>query len=125
MPCSRRVIPSISEELPTTRGVMSTISSLLSVRVVFCRKSPPTTGTRAIAGTPSSMRCSRFEIDVAGASTAGERYIQTRAGLKMREGAAPDAGSRLVMVGELGVAVEHTAGLSAVIFDSDLNWLTR
>ena len=68
---------------------------------------------------------SLFEIDVAGASIAGERYIQTRTGRKMWEGAAPDADSRLVIVGELGVAVERNDGLSAVIFDSNLNWLTR
>ncbi len=66
-----------------------------------------------------------FPIDVAGASTVGKRYIQTRSGRKMSEGAAPDASSRLAMVGQLGVAVEQDSGYAKVIFDTDLNWLIR
>lgn len=66
-----------------------------------------------------------FPIDVAGASIAGERYIRTRAGRTMKEGAAPDDTSRLLMVGELGAAFDSGAGYSTSIFGSDINWLAR
>lgn len=65
-----------------------------------------------------------FSLDIVGASLASDRYVQTRSGRKMREGAAPDASSRLVVIGRLGVAVERTSGYAAHIF-SDLDWLSR
>ncbi|MDC9823038.1 EscD/YscD/HrpQ family type III secretion system periplasmic domain-containing protein [Devosia sp. ZB163] len=66
-----------------------------------------------------------FPIEVAGVNTAGDRYIQTRAGLKMAEGSAPDATSRLVLVGELGAAFQRDDGYSTYVFDSSLNWRTQ
>ena len=66
-----------------------------------------------------------FPIDVAGVNTVGDRYIQTRAGVKMGEGAAPDETSRLVLVGELGAAFLRDDGYSTYVFDSRLNWRTQ
>ncbi len=65
-----------------------------------------------------------FALDIVGASLASDRYVQMRSGRKMREGAAPDASSRLIVIGRLGVAVERTSGYAAHIF-SDLDWLSR
>jgi hypothetical protein len=66
-----------------------------------------------------------FPIEIAGVNTAGDRYIQTRAGVKMAEGAAPDDTSRLVLVGELGAAFQRDDGYSTYVFDSRLNWRTQ
>ncbi len=57
-------------------------------------------------------------------NTAGDRYIQTRAGVKMGEG-GPDESSRLVLVGELGAAFQRDDGYSTYVFDSRLNWRTQ
>lgn len=65
-----------------------------------------------------------FALDIVGASLASDRYVQTRSGRKMREGAAPDPSSRLIVIGQLGVAVERSSGYAAHIF-SDLDWLSR
>ena len=66
-----------------------------------------------------------FSLDVTGASLAGERYIQTRNGLKLKQGAGPDEGSRILTIGELGLALEQQSGYASVIFDETLNWLTQ
>lgn len=66
-----------------------------------------------------------FPIEIAGVNTVGDRYIQTRAGLKMAEGAAPDESSRLLLVGELGAAFQRDQGYSTYVFDSTLNWRTQ
>jgi hypothetical protein len=64
-------------------------------------------------------------VDVVGAAIVGERYILTRAGRKMKEGAAPDEASRLLIVGELGAAFENSHGYSTRVFGADMNWLVR
>lgn len=64
-------------------------------------------------------------VDVVGAAVVGERYILTRTGRKMKEGAAPDEASRLLIVGELGAAFENSRGYSTRIFGADMNWLVR
>ncbi|MGQ3214490.1 MAG: FHA domain-containing protein [Shinella sp.] len=66
-----------------------------------------------------------YALDVSGVSLAGERYVQTRGGAKLRQGAAPDEGSRILTVGELGMALERQSGYASVIFNDTLNWLTR
>lgn len=63
-----------------------------------------------------------FQLDVAGANLRAARFIQTRAGEKIFEGGAPDQGSRLALVGELGAAVQQRGGLSVVVFGRELNW---
>src|SRR5262249_47600635 len=64
-----------------------------------------------------------FTLDITGASVeSGTRFIQVRSGRKLAEGAAPDGGSRLAMVGELGVAIQVKDGISSVIFGPELNW---
>jgi hypothetical protein len=64
-----------------------------------------------------------FPMEITGANIRNPRFIQTRAGEKIFEGGAPDAGSRLALIGELGTAVQQRDGLSAVIFGRDLNWI--
>lgn len=66
-----------------------------------------------------------YELDVSGVNLAGERYIQTRAGVKFRQGAAPDEGSRILTVGELGLVLERRSGYASVIFDNSLNWFLQ
>lgn len=65
-----------------------------------------------------------FPIEIAGVNTAGDRYIQTRDGVKMAEGSAPDETSRLLLVGELGAAFQRDDGYSTYVF-STLNWRTQ
>lgn len=66
-----------------------------------------------------------FPLEVAGASVAGDRYVLTRDGNKLREGAAPDQNSRLLIIGELGIAVERSNGYETVLFGPSLNWMIR
>jgi hypothetical protein len=66
-----------------------------------------------------------FALDVSGASIAGTRFVQTREGLKMNEGAAPDGSSRIAVVGELGAAIQVKDGYAAVIYGPDINWLNQ
>ncbi|WAJ30489.1 FHA domain-containing protein [Antarcticirhabdus aurantiaca] len=63
-----------------------------------------------------------FPIEVAGVSLLGDRFVQTRTGEKMRQGAARDRTSRLALVGELGLAFEQSTGYSTHLFGNDLNW---
>lgn len=66
-----------------------------------------------------------YPLDIAGVSLSSDRYVQTRAGRKLREGAAPDQNSRIALVGELGVSIESGEELSAVIFGDEVNWFIR
>lgn len=63
-----------------------------------------------------------FGLDLTGASLVPARYVLTRGGRKLHEGAAPDQTSRVASIGELGVALQLKAGLAAVVFDPDLSW---
>ena len=64
-----------------------------------------------------------FSLDVAGASLGTERYILTQAGDKLFEGAAPDRGSRLALVGELGLVIQTATGPSVVLFGPSIDWI--
>lgn len=65
-----------------------------------------------------------FSLDVTGVSTAGEpRFVQTRSGVKVKEGAYPDNVSRLLVVGEQGAAFETASGVNGLIYGPGLNWL--
>jgi hypothetical protein len=66
-----------------------------------------------------------FALDISGASINGLRYVQTRSGLKMREGETPDGSSRLALVGELGSIIRQKNGYSPVIYAQQLNWLSQ
>ncbi|KAB0676840.1 FHA domain-containing protein [Aureimonas leprariae] len=66
-----------------------------------------------------------YALDIAGADLTADRYVQTRAGDKLREGAAPDRNSRIASVGDLGLAIENDGKLSAVIFGPSVNWVIR
>ena len=66
-----------------------------------------------------------FSLDVAGINLSGQRYLQIRNGPKMQEGAAPDGASRLMVIGELGAAIQLKDGFSAVIYGPDVNWKTE
>lgn len=66
-----------------------------------------------------------FPIDVAGVNMAGNRYIQTRTGQRMHEGSAPNESSRLLVIGQLGLAMETESGYAALIFGDNVNWYIR
>jgi len=66
-----------------------------------------------------------FPIDIAGVNVAGQRYIQTRAGRRMTEGAAPDDNSRLFLVGELGALFKRGEGYATSVYGTSLNWRTQ
>jgi hypothetical protein len=66
-----------------------------------------------------------FSLNVAGVNLSGQRYLQIRNGPKMQEGAAPDGASRLMVIGELGAAIQLKDGFSAVIYGPDMNWKTE
>jgi type III secretion system YscD/HrpQ family protein len=63
-----------------------------------------------------------FSLDVVGVNLASDRFVLTRAGLKMREGAAPGQSSRIALIGELGIVIEQKSQSSVVVFEPDLNW---
>jgi hypothetical protein len=66
-----------------------------------------------------------YSLDISGANITGQRYVQTRTGEKMREGAAPDGASRLAMVGELGSIIQQKDAYFSVIYPQQLNWLSE
>jgi hypothetical protein len=66
-----------------------------------------------------------FSLDVTGASLSTPRFVQVRDGTKMGEGSAPDAGSRIDTVGELGVSVLLADGFGTVIYGSNITWLSE
>ncbi len=66
-----------------------------------------------------------FAIDLVGADITGERRVQPRSGEDMYEGSAPDSGSRLAAIGELGALVQRRDGWSAVIYDRSLSWVAE
>jgi len=66
-----------------------------------------------------------YSLDISGANISGLRYVQTRNGEKMREGAAPDGASRLAMVGELGSIVQQKDAYFSIIYPQQLNWLNE
>jgi type III secretion system YscD/HrpQ family protein len=67
----------------------------------------------------------QYAMDISGADVSALRYVQTRDGQKLREGAAPDGTARLTLVGELGAAIEAKDGYAAVIYGPQLNWFVR
>ncbi|WP_375453295.1 FHA domain-containing protein [uncultured Methylobacterium sp.] len=82
---------------------------------------------REIARNPAFVRfivrdLAPFTLDIAGANLLQARFVLTRGGRKMYEGAAPDRSSRLAIIGELGVAIQLGRGLSTVVFEPDMNW---
>ncbi|WP_378941108.1 type III secretion system inner membrane ring subunit SctD [Mesorhizobium sp. ANAO-SY3R2] len=91
---------------------------------------PPSVYLREVQKNPAFVRhvlrdTTSFSLDVTGASLTGDRYVQTRKGLKLKQGAAPDERSRILTVGELGMAFEQPSGYASLIFDDTLNWLTQ
>ncbi|MGR3483830.1 MAG: type III secretion system inner membrane ring subunit SctD [Paracoccaceae bacterium] len=64
----------------------------------------------------------RFELPVAGLSLSGERYLQLRDGSVLREGMAPDLGSRVVTIGELGALIRVPDGYAAAVFGREIGW---
>lgn len=66
-----------------------------------------------------------YALDIVGADATNERFVQTRTGARMYEGAAPDTESRLAAVGELGAIVQSRDGWSAVIFGPTIGWLAQ
>ncbi|MFC0217417.1 FHA domain-containing protein [Pseudochelatococcus lubricantis] len=63
-------------------------------------------------------------LDISGAGPgAPSRFIQTRSGEKIHEGAAPDIASRLLLVGELGAVLEVANGLAVAIYGGELAWI--
>ena len=65
-----------------------------------------------------------YSLDVTGASLVNPRFIQLRNGRKLKEGAAPDAASRIDSVGELGVSILLDGRFSALIYPHDMNWIS-
>jgi type III secretion system YscD/HrpQ family protein len=65
-----------------------------------------------------------FPLEISGARVSGERFVQTRTGQKLREGAAPTGATRLSHIGELGVAIQNETGFSVIIYGPRLAWLS-
>lgn len=66
-----------------------------------------------------------FPMDIVGASIGNDAYVQIRSGSKLHEGSAPDESSRLLAIGELGVAVKREKSYFTRLFDSGMNWIVR
>ncbi|MEM8794827.1 MAG: EscD/YscD/HrpQ family type III secretion system periplasmic domain-containing protein [Pseudomonadota bacterium] len=64
-----------------------------------------------------------FPIEIAGVMLGSDnRFIQTVDGEKVREGAAPDTGSKLANVGELGILVQLENQLATKVYNEQLAW---
>lgn len=66
-----------------------------------------------------------YDLRISGVSLEGWRYAITKDGSKFYEGASPDAGSRIEIVGELGLAVRKGDGFSRLLYGRDINWISR
>jgi len=66
-----------------------------------------------------------YDLPVSGVSLAGRRFVQTKTGVKLYEGAAPDGASRLDAIGELGAVVRTPTGLARALYARDANWILR
>jgi type III secretion system YscD/HrpQ family protein len=65
-----------------------------------------------------------FPLEISGARVSGDRFVQTRTGQKLREGAAPTGATRLSHIGELGVAIQNETGFAVIIYGPRLAWLS-
>ncbi len=65
-----------------------------------------------------------FPLEISGARISGDRFVQTRTGQKLHEGAAPTGATRLAHIGELGVAIQNETGFSVIIYGPRLSWLS-
>jgi hypothetical protein len=63
------------------------------------------------------------DLEVSGVNLQGKRYVQTRNGLKLFEGAAPDLSSRLDVIGELGLAIRTPSGYARSLFGRAPSWV--
>ncbi len=67
-----------------------------------------------------------FQLPIAGVMAgSGARYVQVVSGLRLREGASPDPGSKLASVGELGALIRTSDSVSTVIYGKDLAWMSK
>jgi hypothetical protein len=63
-----------------------------------------------------------FEIDLVGVSLAADRFVQTPDGRKLREGSAPDLGSRLSAIGDRGALFRVESGWSVRLYPDTISW---
>lgn len=64
----------------------------------------------------------RTALPVSGVDLSGQRRIALEGQRVLREGGAPDAASRVVVIGELGALVRVRDGFRLSIYPSDLDW---
>ncbi|WP_284262770.1 FHA domain-containing protein [Roseicyclus amphidinii] len=64
----------------------------------------------------------RAELDISGIDLSGERRIALGDLRVLREGGAPDAASRVVVIGELGALLRVRDGYRLALYPADLDW---
>lgn len=64
-----------------------------------------------------------YPLELTGIDLTGERYVQLAGGRKLTEGTAPDLGSRLSLIGDLGVLIRVQNGYQASLYDDEIAWL--
>lgn len=64
----------------------------------------------------------RAALDISGVDLSGDRRIALGDLRVLREGGAPDAASRVVVIGELGVLLRVRDGYRLALYPADLDW---
>ncbi len=65
----------------------------------------------------------RFSLNAVGTNLTETRYIHLEDGRKLREGAAPDLGSRISNIGDLGLMIRVPQGFRVYLYDDELSWI--
>lgn len=63
------------------------------------------------------------DIDIAGINLSQDRFLQTRDGVKHREGTTLDISRRILAVGELAAIIRTNEGFSVIPYGGEVNWV--
>lgn len=111
-------------------------AALNPTRVVACMEADPSSAALAkrslylaeVQKNPNFIRFITRDLKVMDLSVAGIRlgedsFLQSRIGQKLREGYAPDEGSRITAIGELGASILTNTGVAVALYGPDINWM--
>lgn len=64
----------------------------------------------------------RSALQLQGVSLTADRYLQLQSRRKLVQGSAPDAASRVMVIGDTGAVLRSAAGFSVLLYPRDLAW---
>lgn len=67
----------------------------------------------------------RMDLPISGVDLSGQRRLALEDQRMLREGAAPDAASRVAVIGELGALLRVRDGFRLTLYPSELDWKVR